>query len=33
MDFSKDFFASDKTSELDNLLSGIDLGEEVDDDE
>ena len=33
MDFSKDFFASDKTSELSDLLSGIDLGEEVDDDE
>lgn len=31
MDFSKDFFASDKKSELDKLLSGIDL--EVDEDE
>ena len=31
MDFSKDFFASDKTSELSDLLSGIDL--EVDEDE
>lgn len=31
MDFSKDFFANDKKNELDDLLSGIDL--EVDDDE
>ena len=31
MDFSKDFFASDKTSELSDLLSGIEL--EVDEDE
>lgn len=31
MDFSKDFFASDKVSELDKLLGGIDL--EVDEDD
>lgn len=30
MDFAKDYFASDKKSELDNLLSGINLDVDVD---
>lgn len=30
IDFSKDFFASDKEDELEKLLGGIDLGEEYD---
>lgn len=33
MDFAKDYFASDKKSELDNLLSGINLEVDSDEDE